>query len=243
MSAYDNPRRLTLTFDFPRPGDALLRSILRPVFQRLADNPDQLDISLEGFGPHVFNRGEEHEVRIRVAHAFLDLSVLEPRDRAQLRVRYDQGDDVLTAEDVRYAGELFRGLGLLPLNTFVKLRAREDGVLTVQAIPEEEWRVPRQDVADVVDWIFQRFGAPVDAGELPQHIVQAVRRLESALATPELVSEDGATWRDQAPGDANNPELHRLAGDGTVTLPPDAAAALAEVLAPAPAEGIPHVQA
>lgn len=160
MSAYDNPRRLTLTFDFPRPGDRLLRSILRPVLEQLAASPDRLDTSLEGHGPHVFNRDYEDEVQLRVAHAFLDASVLAPNDRPQLVQRYDQRYDVFEAEGVRYAGELFRQLGGFPVNTLMRLAVRDDGALVLQAIPESVWRVPleeldqvayRADRADVAD--------------------------------------------------------------------------------------------
>lgn len=190
MSQYDNPRRLTVVFDFVRPGDTALRTILRDLLPELAGSPDQLDTALNVY-PQTYNAGTNEEVELRVDHAFLSM---DPGERlpTQLVHRYSQANDVLEVEGVRYAGELFRGLGVLPLNTFVKLVAREDGVLTLQTIPEEEWRVPRQDVADLVDWVFARFGQPVDAGELPEHVVKAVRRLEAALATPELVSADAA---------------------------------------------------
>jgi hypothetical protein len=49
--------------------------------------------------------------------------------------------------------------------------------------PQRAPGVSVDDVRELVDWIFTRFGAPVDAGELPQHIVQAVRRLEAAIAS------------------------------------------------------------
>lgn len=42
------------------------------------------------------------------------------------------------------------------------------------------------DVALVLSFIFHRFGAPVDAGELPTRVVSAIRRLEVALEAPNL---------------------------------------------------------
>jgi hypothetical protein len=57
-------------------------------------------------------------------------------------------------------------------------------VRALYATPQRAPGVSDDDVRELVDWIFTRFGAPIDAGELPQHIVQAVRRLEAALAAP-----------------------------------------------------------
>lgn len=48
--------------------------------------------------------------------------------------------------------------------------------LLVDAMP-----APSASIQILIEWIFRRFGAPIDAGELPQPVVTAVREVERWL--------------------------------------------------------------
>lgn len=55
----------------------------------------------------------------------------------KLNFSYDEVTDVIEIEGVKYCGEYFRNLGVLPLGTNVRIVSREDGVLTVCAVPDK----------------------------------------------------------------------------------------------------------
>lgn len=54
----------------------------------------------------------------------------------ELNLNYDQANDVLTIEGIRYSGNLFRELGFAPIDTCLKIVSRHDGVVTVTKIVE-----------------------------------------------------------------------------------------------------------
>lgn len=51
-----------------------------------------------------------------------------------LSVSFDPWSDVLTVEGIRYAGELFRALAVLPVGTTVRIVDRQGGVLTLETV-------------------------------------------------------------------------------------------------------------
>jgi hypothetical protein len=55
-----------------------------------------------------------------------------------LKIDYDFETDVVTIEGIRYAGGLFRGLGIggLEPGTALRIVNRDDGVLTVEQLRE-----------------------------------------------------------------------------------------------------------
>lgn len=50
---------------------------------------------------------------------------------APLQVQYDQHEDVLTVNGVRYAGHVFRTLALCETGTWLRFEGKRDGVITV----------------------------------------------------------------------------------------------------------------
>jgi hypothetical protein len=48
-----------------------------------------------------------------------------------LAIAYDATTDVVTIEGIRYAGELFRGIGIGPTERWFKIVKREDGLVTL----------------------------------------------------------------------------------------------------------------
>jgi hypothetical protein len=54
-----------------------------------------------------------------------------------LSYSYDEDNDVLTIEGVKYAGDIFRTLGLAPVGTTIRIEGREDGVVAVRRIDDE----------------------------------------------------------------------------------------------------------
>ena len=57
-----------------------------------------------------------------------------------LRYSYDVGNDVLTVEDIKYSGSLFRtlGLGPTPAGRWIRITSKKDGVVTVQERTEDQ---------------------------------------------------------------------------------------------------------
>ena len=57
-----------------------------------------------------------------------------------LRYNYNVNDDVLTVEDVKYSGSLFRtlGLGATPMGRWIRITDKVDGVVTIQERTEDE---------------------------------------------------------------------------------------------------------
>lgn len=124
-----NPRRVTLTFDFQRPGDAPIRPFLAAALDSLLERLSTRDHG--DLPPHLTLGLTQVEADVHIAHAFLDAPMTT--DPTQLRVLYRQDRDVLEVEGIAYHGTVFRGLGrLLPEGTPFRLVKREDGVLTIE---------------------------------------------------------------------------------------------------------------
>jgi hypothetical protein len=64
-----------------------------------------------------------------------------------LRFEYDPFADVLTIEGVKYAGEVFRGLGLTPPGKWVRIVDRRDGVVTLTTGESEDAHRAAADAA------------------------------------------------------------------------------------------------
>ena len=56
---------------------------------------------------------------------------------APLQVEYDQRDDVLTVDGVRYSGHIFRTLALCEPGTWLRFEDRRDGVVSVFTLGPE----------------------------------------------------------------------------------------------------------
>lgn len=54
----------------------------------------------------------------------------------RLAFSYDDQTDTLTVSGVKYAGELFRALGFGPVDSWIKIVKRDDGVLTIFNAPK-----------------------------------------------------------------------------------------------------------
>lgn len=62
---------------------------------------------------------------------------------SNLNFSYDEVQDVITIEDIKYAGELFRQFGrVFPLHAPLKVISRDDGVLVVAQIEpgDPDWK-------------------------------------------------------------------------------------------------------
>lgn len=59
-----------------------------------------------------------------------------------LSIEYDRARDVVTIEGVRYAGVLFRSLGVRGFEPgkWLRIEQRADGMLTVHSVPDETER-------------------------------------------------------------------------------------------------------
>ena len=57
-----------------------------------------------------------------------------------LRFSYNVSDDVLTVEEVKYSGSLFRtlGLGATPAGRWIRITDKVDGVVSIQERTEDE---------------------------------------------------------------------------------------------------------
>ncbi len=57
-----------------------------------------------------------------------------------LRVSYNANEDVLTVEDIKYSGSLFRtlGFGATPMGRWIRITDKTDGVVTIQERTEDE---------------------------------------------------------------------------------------------------------
>lgn len=53
------------------------------------------------------------------------------RDRLPLSISYDRTSDVLMIDGVRYAGDLFRTMGIGPTGRPIIVTRKEDGVVTL----------------------------------------------------------------------------------------------------------------
>ena len=56
--------------------------------------------------------------------------------QSPLRYEYDEATDVMIIEGVRYSGALLRGWGRdgFPVGMCIRIKSRDDGVLTVETI-------------------------------------------------------------------------------------------------------------
>lgn len=51
-----------------------------------------------------------------------------------LRFEYDAGADVLTVEGIKYAGSLFRSLGIASIGSRFEVTDRDDGIMTLRTL-------------------------------------------------------------------------------------------------------------
>lgn len=77
--------------------------------------------------------------------------------KPQLTLRYDFTDDVLTIGGIRYAGEMMRMFGKMPVGSVLELVARDDGVITLKVLngPDVKPDVP-STITVVVDGVGQQ---------------------------------------------------------------------------------------
>lgn len=62
-----------------------------------------------------------------------------------MKIEYDTQTDVLTIEGVKYAGDVFRNLGIAPLGAIFRLvNRREDGVITLSVLGYPPYTHPQE---------------------------------------------------------------------------------------------------
>ncbi len=85
------------------------------------------------------------------------LAMTEPLKLAPLRVEYDELRDEVEIEGVRYAGDVFRYMGLAPVGSHLQIIGRADGVVSIKTFGNDAYAQARFEIEH------EKFRAAVEA--------------------------------------------------------------------------------